>query len=155
MKYLLYMREKDSSEYISMNDINSEPLISSGGGHRINRILFALMSGVDKSKLVHVDDEKGYVHTSYLLGKSFKFSFLNHDDYEIGPCFTREDSRGKGIYPDVLRYICSNFGSADTKFYMLVAQNNKSSIRGIEKAGFRLVGEVMRSRYIRRWEIVQ
>lgn len=95
------------------------------------------------------------MHASYLLGKSFKFPFLGQDDYEIGPCVTRVDCRGRGLYPDVLRFICHNVGGPKSKFYMLVAPSNTASIRGIEKAGFSQVGYVKRSKYLRRWGVYE
>ena len=104
MNYLLFMKEKDTSDYSSANEIEVSSLMCSEGGKRLNKILFSLIPVPLKSKLVHVDDERGQMHASYLLGKSFKFPFLGQDDYEIGPCVTRVDCRGRGLYPDVLRF---------------------------------------------------
>lgn len=78
------------------------------------------------------------VHYSTVIGKCIKFKFLtNTNSYEIGPCFTKVEYRGKGIYPYVLSKIISDEAK---DYYMLVRQDNLSSIRGIEKAGFKQVG---------------
>ncbi len=50
------------------------------------------------------------VHTSYVIPKCNKFPFLNGDSYEIGPCHTNSDYRGKGIYPAVLTEIVNYWG---------------------------------------------
>lgn len=43
--------------------------------------------------------------------------------------------KGKGIYPCVIRHIMEVLGDENTVFYMVASQDNKKSIRGIEKAG--------------------
>ena len=86
------------------------------------------------------------VHTSYVVPKCYKFPFLSKHDYEIGPCTTYPDYRGKGYYPLMLKYICSTVGTEKTIFYMIVDENNIASIKGIEKAGFQRCGSVRRTR---------
>lgn len=82
------------------------------------------------------------LHTSYVVPKCWKFPFLCDNEYEIGPCNTLQQFRGQGIYPKVLEHIVHTIGTKDTKFYMIVDDKNQSSIRGIEKAGFRRSGIV-------------
>ena len=81
-----------------------------------------------------------------------KFAFLKQNDYEIGPCRTDIDYRGKGIYPYVLKYIVNYFGSEDSNFYMIVNENNASSRRGCEKAGFTIADEVEKTKYRSVWK---
>lgn len=96
-------------------------------------------------------DDKRVVHTSYVVPKCSKFSFLSNDSYEIGPCNTNTDYRGKGIYPAVLATIVARVGTA----YMIIDDNNISSIRGGLKVGFVLQpGEVKRDK-LKRYNYVR
>ena len=96
-----------------------------------------------KSYIYYSKDNTGkVVHTSYVIPKCIKFPFLSDNDYEIGPCMTIPEYRGKGIYPQVLNYITYSCGR-DTKFYMLVNPTNESSIKGIKKANFKFCGKVI------------
>ena len=105
-----------------------------------------------KARIFYVEDENGnLIHTSYVIPKCFKFPFLKKADYEIGPCHTYSEYRGKGIYPMVLRYITSHVGEQDSTFYMIVDSTNISSIRGVLKAGFVQCGTVRKSRIFKRY----
>lgn len=115
------------------------------------RIYFQLMT-LGKARLVYAVNETGEaIHTSYVVPKCFKFSFMNKNDYIIGPCYTNPDYRGLGIYPNVLRYITSKTGNCNTIFYMSVDESNLPSIKGIEKAGFDLVGKINKTRVLKRY----
>ena len=115
------------------------------------RILFQLMT-LGKAKLFYVMNEsEKLMHTSYLVPACAKFPFMNEVDYEIGPCLTYPDYRGQGIYPRVLRSICNKVGENNSVFYMIVDEFNKSSIRGIEKAGFIRCGTVQKSKFTKRY----
>ncbi len=59
----------------------------------------------------------------------------------IGDCFTNDQYRGKGIYPAVISHILHKF-IPENSVYMLVSPENIPSIRGIEKAGLRLIGRL-------------
>ena len=63
------------------------------------------------------------------------FSFMPFNGIHIGPCRTEEEERGKGYYPYLLSRIIESIPSKD--FYMIIADNNLSSIRGVEKIGFK------------------
>ena len=95
------------------------------------------------------------VHTSYIVGSRFKFPFMGPHDYEIGPCFTDKRFRGRGIYPSVLRHIIQNKSMSGEWYWMNVDENNISSIRGIEKAGFERVGESTKSRWLKIYKITR
>ena len=105
---------------------------------RLVRLLFIFLS---KGKLLiyYVEDNGKLIHTSYVMPACRKFPFIKKGEYEIGPCYTHSDYRGRGIYPTVLQTIVSD--KKDTVFHMLVAEENHSSIRGIEKAGFAYAGK--------------
>lgn len=105
-----------------------------------------------KAKIFYViNDNDQIMHTSYVVPKCFKFPFLKKYDYEIGPCFTYPEYRGKGIYPKVLKYICMNIGNESSNFFVIVSRNNISSIKGIEKSGFNKLGLVEKSRVLKRY----
>lgn len=80
---------------------------------------------------------------------------MKKNDLEIGPCYTYPEFRGKGIYPKVLTKICQKRGGDSISFYMIVDENNLSSIKGIEKAGFVRCGSVYISKFARRYRLVR
>ncbi len=115
------------------------------------RCFFQIMT-FGKAKLVCAVNKNGdTVHASYVVPRCFKFSFLGNNDYIIGPCFTRPDHRGQGIYSKVLEYICSQKTEEDTIFYMCVDDGNLPSVKGIEKAGFKKCGVVHKTRVLKRY----
>lgn len=82
----------------------------------IVRIMFGIFSRW-RYKIFLVVDKKNdntVCHSSFLIPKIFKFPFLNAKDYEIGPCYTVPEYRGKGIYPKVLDYVTSLSGGGAT-----------------------------------------
>ncbi|TDQ19615.1 hypothetical protein DFQ04_1439 [Algoriphagus boseongensis] len=83
------------------------------------------------------------IHRSRVFYKS---NFLSNFNFSgplitIGDCFTDDRYRGKGIYPQVLKYLGSKF-SPERQVFILVAPENLSSIKGIEKAGFIFLGRL-------------
>ena len=81
------------------------------------------------------------IHTSYVIHRCFKFPFLDKQDIEIGPCYTLAEERGKGIYPYVLSVILESHLEHGVA-YMIVDEDNMSSLNGITKLGFSSVGQV-------------
>ena len=73
-----------------------------------------------------------------VVDKSLFLRFLPKNCIHIGPCYTPIQYRGHGFYPMLLRFIINEY--KDKECYMFVKQNNISSIRGIEKAGFKRIG---------------
>lgn len=65
----------------------------------------------------------------------------------IGDCFTDNRYRGLGIYPMVLRRIAKEY-IEKSQVFILVAPDNVSSIRGIEKAGFQFMGKLTCFRFL-------
>lgn len=111
---------------------------------KLGRLVFWLLSK-GRFRVFYVNDpETGRViHTSYVMGRSSKFPFMGKQDIHIGPCQTDPEQRGKGIYKAVLRHITRQ--AAYKNAYMIVAESNLPSIKGIERAGFRHIGTVERS----------
>lgn len=159
---LLYFKGKTSSEKIENNFEIKEFTPSVFGGYYLEgekrslkttivRILFQLMS-FGKAKILYMKDDVGeLIHTSYIVPRCYKFSFMERNDYEIGPCYTYPKYRGKGIYSSMLLYVCEKLGNAQTTFYMIVDSENLASVRGIEKAGFEFCGTVRISRVLKRY----
>jgi RimJ/RimL family protein N-acetyltransferase len=85
------------------------------------------------------DGEGRVVHASYVLPKIPTFPFMGRRDLEIGPCETDDAHRGRGIYPTVLLTIRARRSDA-RRIWMMAVADNAPSVRGIEKAGFRLAG---------------
>jgi hypothetical protein len=62
----------------------------------------------------------------------------------LGESVTSPAFRGLGIYPHVLGQILADLkqSGSDSSVFMLVAPDNAASIRGIERAGFRLLARL-------------
>lgn len=125
-----------------------------GGKTLLVRLLFQILT-FGKTKIYYVQDGNQILHTSYVIPACSKFPFLKKNDLEIGPCYTYPEFRGKGIYPKVLTKICQKRGGDSISFYMIVDENNLSSIKGIEKAGFVRCGSVYISKFARRYRLVR
>ncbi|WP_461094483.1 GNAT family N-acetyltransferase [Spirosoma gilvum] len=55
---------------------------------------------------------------------------------------TLKDFRGRGIYPHLLQHILKAEQPQTTHQWIMHAPENEASLRGIQKAGFRLMGQV-------------
>ena len=109
----------------------------------LGRLYFYLISKGSFSIYYTLDPERGTVtHSSYVTGASYKFPFMHKGDIHIGPCRTAPEHRGKGLYKQVLRAVLQDQQGSDHAAYMLVAEDNLPSIRGIEACGFRHEGSV-------------
>ena len=116
------------------------------------RFLFWLMTW-GKAKIYYIAGNDGEIqHTSYVLPKCAKFPFMEKGSFEIGPCQTAEKFRGQGLYGKVLSYITSEETYKNARFYMIVEEQNKPSVRGIEKAGFVKSGTIKRTKYLKRYK---
>ena len=66
---------------------------------------------------------------------------LGAKECEIMFCLTLPEYRGRGLYPSALRAIQRYLKAQGyRRCFICVSDDNASSIRGIEKSGFRLVG---------------
>ena len=134
----IYSRENESGYVNKTNgyEIKKIPLCSGlfkGGGFKLNLFwLFSTIGG--KSKIYVCYDKNKPVHYSYVTEKCMKFPFLKKDEIHIGPCYTAESHRGRGIYPAVLNEIIKNY--KDKTAILIIDDKNNSSIKGAEKAGF-------------------
>lgn len=85
---------------------------------------------------------KTIVSKAVLISKVPLYKFLPSKGIHLCYCETIPEARGKGYYPQLLSFIQNDFRSDD--LYMVVDEKNISSIRGIEKAGFKRCGKVLK-----------
>jgi len=88
-------------------------------------------------------EEIQHISWIYYTNDPNRFIKLGHNDAEIKYCITLPRFRGQGIYPRVLRTIAGYL--KEKKFrrvFISTHENNRFSIRGIEKAGFKHVGQI-------------
>jgi hypothetical protein len=104
-----------------------------------------------KGKKKYFITENGVlVHSSSLYDKLNILRLIKKNGPAIGDCFTNPDYRGKSIYPFVISYI-SNKVLIENKImevYIIVNSDNRSSIRGIEKAGFKKFVSIKARRWL-------
>lgn len=106
--------------------------------HSANRLLyiFWFIITLGGYKIIYLKKNEIIIHYTHILPKFFKLPFLGFNDLEIGPSWTEEAYRGKGIFPNVIRYIVETFKDEKRCFYMFSHVDNKSSQKAIQKAGF-------------------
>lgn len=109
-------------------------------------ILWNVITGGKAKAYVIRDSEGKIIHYSCVIPKCAKFPFLEEGDIEIGPCATNEKFRGKGLYPCVLSQIVKNELDDQRTAYMIVDNANIASIRGVTKVGFKVAGEMKKTR---------
>lgn len=104
-----------------------------------------------KGKKKYFITENGVsVHNSLLFNKLNILKLIQKKGPAIGDCFTNPDFRGKSIYPFVISHI-SNETLIENKIkevFIIVNSDNRSSIRGIEKAGFEKVASIKARRWL-------
>lgn len=100
-------------------------------------------------------DDGVVVHQSLLFPKLRLLQLLGKTGPAIGDCVTHEQYRGRSIYPFVInRMAVDALGAGSTEVFIIVGTDNASSIRGIEKAGFRKMARIRTSRrFGRYWKV--
>ncbi|HRE78355.1 MAG TPA: hypothetical protein PLL09_11080 [Flavobacterium sp.] len=89
-----------------------------------------------------------YVHKSFLFKKLNLLAIINKKGPAIGECSTINEYKGKSIYPFVINYIARDVLKISKEVFIVVNTDNTSSIRGIEKAGFKLHKRVQAKRFL-------
>lgn len=102
-----------------------------------------------KCKIVYLRDGKTIVHSSYLIPKNIRFPFMEQNDLQIGPCYTNENYRGKGIYTTVLKMIPTVFNESKRTFWIFTTEQNLISQRAIERSGYKRIGSVLPEGFLR------
>lgn len=80
--------------------------------------------------------KKKVIHYSLVGTKCFKFPFMETNDIQIGPCWTQELHRRKGIALFVILKILELYKMKNRKFWFIVREENVGSRQLIEKTGF-------------------
>lgn len=90
------------------------------------------------------------VHNSVLFDKVFLLKLIGKKGSTIGDCYTHPNYRGQSIYPFVIHSIAKEvlLDAKKTAVFMIVNQDNLSSIKGIEKAGFRKYASINAKRWL-------
>jgi len=86
------------------------------------------------------------VHYSVVLPKYFRTPFMGKNDLQIGPCWTHNEHRRKGIASYVIHEILESYKEPNRRFWYIVREGNIPSRRLVEKAGFILYGKGIRKR---------
>ena len=88
-------------------------------------------------------------HESYLYDVIFLLRSINKKGPVIGNCFTNKEYRGQSIYPYVVNTITNDaLNSGIKEVFIVVNQNNISSIKGIEKASFIKFAAIRATRWL-------
>lgn len=162
MHYLLYKYDKEFKKNIhiseQINIIGFTPRLSKlyleNENKNLRTTFFRLYISIltnNKTKIYFALDKDGkIVHTSYTICKNFKYPFMNKGEILIGPCYTEESARGKGIYPFVLNNIINN--TDNEEYYLIIRPENIASIHGAKKAGFVLTDRsIIGTKYLNRF----
>lgn len=104
-----------------------------------------------KGKKKYFITENGVcVHSSTLFNTLYILNLILKKGPAIGDCFTHFDYRGKSIYSFVLNYIAKEMllENKSKELFIIVNSTNISSIRGIEKAGFKKIASIKARRWL-------
>jgi len=101
-----------------------------------------------KNYFIQIKDK--IIHRSSLFKSIFLLQLIQKKGPVIGECYTKEEFKGKSIYPFVINYIAreSILKNNQKEVFIIVNSDNISSIRGIEKAGFKLHTKIQASRFL-------
>lgn len=106
---------------------------------------------VDSNKTNYfIQDKDRIIHQTTVFNYLNVLRLINKKGPAIGDCVTHPDYRGKSIYPRVINKV-SNELLASGKYnelFIIVNDNNTSSIIGIEKAGYQLKFEIISKKFL-------
>jgi len=89
------------------------------------------------------------IHVSYLYDNIFLLKLVNKNGPVIGDCYTNKQYRGQSIYPQVINKIAlETLKQGIQEVFIVVNQENISSIKGIEKAGFNKFAAIKGRRWL-------
>ncbi len=86
-------------------------------------------------------DEQHLAHISFIYPGYFRFPFMAENELQIGATWTDLRYRGQGLATLAIKEIVSRMKDDTPTFWYLCDKANVASIRAVEKAGFRKVGE--------------
>jgi len=77
------------------------------------------------------------VHYSVVSSRYFRYPFMGENDIQIGPCWTNNEYRGRGIHYFVIQTILGTYqDKGDFNFWYITREDNIASQRSIEKSIF-------------------
>jgi RimJ/RimL family protein N-acetyltransferase len=71
---------------------------------------------------------------------------MGKNDLQVGDTWTRPGYRGQGLATFAIHKIVEKLRRADRAFWYVVQEDNTSSIRVVEKAGFKLIGKGVKTK---------
>jgi len=105
-------------------------------------------SGNGKTSFTIYDHGK-FVHQSFLYDKVHLLKTIGKRGPAIGNCVTDAAYRGQSIYPKMIcRIATEQLRNGQKEVFIIVNTDNKASIRGIEKAGFKLYASIKAKRFL-------
>ena len=108
--------------------------------------LFWYIFSFGKYQIFYIIDKRNnkVAHYSNILPKIFKYSFMKKNELFITNCYTDPEFRGCRLYPFALSFIAKSL--KDYVIWGGVRNNNIASIKGLERAGFKKVANVSKTR---------
>lgn len=91
-------------------------------------------------------DRNNLVHRSVITPRYFRFLFMEKDDLQLGDIWTMPEYRGKGLASFAIQNIVKLHNKPNRRFWYVVEEHNIPSIRAVENAGFKKVGEGFRKK---------
>lgn len=85
------------------------------------------------------------LHRLIVTPRWYRFPFMAEGDLQIGDLRTHPDARRQGLARQAIAEAYRMFGRAGTRFWYVVAAENRASVRLIESCGYRLVGKGRRT----------
>lgn len=104
----------------------------------------------DKKKRFFITDKGKTIHQSFLFRKLFLLKIINKTGPAIGECMTIPEYKGKSIYPFVINHIAREelTKNNQSEVFIIVNTDNASSVKGIEKAGFKCHTKIRAKRFL-------
>jgi len=113
---------------------------------------FAVESGIagETKKEYFIKDDGSYIHKSFVFNKLHVLKLIGKTGPAIGDCVTVPAYKGRSIYPFVINHLAGEMlrKKESEEVFIIVNSNNASSIRGIEKAGFKLFKKIKAKRFL-------
>lgn len=114
------------------------PTLRSLKRHKSSRIIYLFWFFITRGryKVLYLRDKNAIIHYTHIFPKFFKLPFMSSKDLMIGPAWTIESYRGKGVFPALITYIVNNFKKSGRSFHIFAHADNVASQKAIEKAEF-------------------
>lgn len=88
------------------------------------------------------------INRTFVFKKVFLLRLVNKSGPVIGDCWTDDRFRGRSIFPFMLNRVAGIELKSANEVFVVVNTNNQSSIRGIEKSGFKKYAHIRTTRFL-------